>query len=255
MWHLTLAYLLKGALPQAEAVLSAGIPHEHVPRNLPERQMAWAWGEVALANEEPEEALHAAERLLATVPGERTTQPIPRLLYLKGKALIELKREHEAVQVFEEARRGALERSARPLLWQVHAALGRVYNHLGQNEQAKLAWSAAHTTIRSLAATIDDAYLRDHFLRVALRSLPRESRLLARQAEAETFAGLTERERTVASLIALGHVNREIAEALVVSERTVEAHVSNILSKLGFTSRRQIAAWAIEKGLQKTHHK
>ena len=247
--YLALAYLLKGAVPQAEAVLTASFPREHVPRNWPERQMAWAWGEVALANEEPEAALHVAERLLATVPGESSTQPIPRLLYLKGKALIALSRDHEAVQVFEEAKRGALERSARPLLWHIHAALGRVYHHLGQKEQAKQAWSAAHTTIGSLAATIDDAYLRDHFLRVAQRSLPRESRLLARQAEAESFAGLTERERTVASLVAQGHVNREIAAALVVSDRTVEAHVSNILSKLGFTSRRQIAAWAIERGL------
>ncbi len=252
--YLAMSYLLKGALPQAEAVLVAGISREHIPRNVPERLMGWAWGEVDLANAEPEAALRLAERLMATVPGQTSRQPNPRLLYLKGKALLALQREHEALQVFEEAKRGALERSARPLLWPIHAALGRLYHHLGQKEQAKLAWSAAHNTIGSLAATIDDAYLRDHFLRVTLRSLPRESRLLARQAEAETFAGLTERERTVASLIVQGHVNREIAAALVVSERTVEAHVSNILSKLGFTSRRQIAAWAIEKGWQKTQH-
>jgi len=37
----------------------------------------------------------------------------------------------------------------------------------------------------------------------------------------------------------------------VVSERTAEGHVSNILGKLGFTSRAQIAAWVIEKGLAK----
>ena len=43
--------------------------------------------------------------------------------------------------------------------------------------------------------------------------------------------------------------NREIAEALVLSERTVEGHVGNILNKLGFTSRAQIAAWAVQKGL------
>lgn len=252
--YLALAFLLKGALPQAEAVLTAGIPREHVARDWPERLMVWAWGEVALANEEPEAALRLAERLLTTVPGEMSLQPLPRLLYLKGKALIALQREHDAVQVLEEARRGALERSARSLLWQVQAALGRAYQRLGQKEHAKLAWSAAHTTIESLATSIDDAYLRDHFLRVARRSVPQESRRLVRQAEARTFAGLTKRERTVAGLIAQGHVNREIAEALVVSERTVEAHVSNILSKLGFTSRRQIAAWAVEKGWRKTQH-
>jgi DNA-binding NarL/FixJ family response regulator len=55
--------------------------------------------------------------------------------------------------------------------------------------------------------------------------------------------GLSSREREVAEQVALGRSNREIAEALVVGERTVETHVSNILSKLGLSSRRQIAAW------------
>jgi non-specific serine/threonine protein kinase len=53
----------------------------------------------------------------------------------------------------------------------------------------------------------------------------------------------------VAALIAQGKSNREIAEALVVGERTIETHVENILSKLGFDSRTQIAAWAVQKRL------
>jgi predicted ATPase/DNA-binding CsgD family transcriptional regulator len=57
---------------------------------------------------------------------------------------------------------------------------------------------------------------------------------------------LTPRERQTARLIARGMSNREIAEALVVSQRTAEAHVEHILSKLGFNSRAQIAAWAVE---------
>jgi DNA-binding NarL/FixJ family response regulator len=65
----------------------------------------------------------------------------------------------------------------------------------------------------------------------------------------QAFGGLTIREREVAVLIAQGKSNREIADTLVVSERTVETHISSILSKLGFTSRTQIATWAIEKGL------
>ena len=69
------------------------------------------------------------------------------------------------------------------------------------------------------------------------------------RAAKHTFGGLTEREREVVTLIAQSKSNREIADALVVSERTVETHVSNVLFKLGFTSRIQIAAWVIEKGL------
>jgi len=62
---------------------------------------------------------------------------------------------------------------------------------------------------------------------------------------------LTTREREVAALIAQGKSNGEIAVEVVVSKRTVEKHISNILSKLGFTTRAQIVRWAIEIGLAK----
>jgi predicted ATPase/DNA-binding CsgD family transcriptional regulator len=55
---------------------------------------------------------------------------------------------------------------------------------------------------------------------------------------------LTPRERQVAALIASGHSNRAIAEELVISPATAARHVANILAKLGFSSRTQIAAWA-----------
>jgi predicted ATPase/DNA-binding CsgD family transcriptional regulator len=61
--------------------------------------------------------------------------------------------------------------------------------------------------------------------------------------------GLTKREREVAALVAQGKSNREIAQTLVLSEYTIASHVSNILSKLEFSSRTQIVSWAIEKGL------
>jgi DNA-binding NarL/FixJ family response regulator len=53
------------------------------------------------------------------------------------------------------------------------------------------------------------------------------------------------RESEVASLIALAMSNRQIAERLVLSERTVEAHVRTILAKLGYSTRTEIAAWAL----------
>jgi predicted ATPase/DNA-binding NarL/FixJ family response regulator len=60
---------------------------------------------------------------------------------------------------------------------------------------------------------------------------------------------LTQREREVARLIARGLTDRQIAEKLVVSPRTTHAHVRNILGKLGFISRVQIATWAVESDL------
>jgi non-specific serine/threonine protein kinase len=60
---------------------------------------------------------------------------------------------------------------------------------------------------------------------------------------------LSRREGEVAELIARGLTNRQIAERLVISERTADNHVANILSKLSFSTRAQIAAWTIERGL------
>ncbi len=65
-------------------------------------------------------------------------------------------------------------------------------------------------------------------------------------AERETDA-LSPRERQVASLVARGLTNREIAAELVIAERTADTQVSNVLSKLGLRTRAQIAAWATEQ--------
>jgi DNA-binding CsgD family transcriptional regulator len=62
-------------------------------------------------------------------------------------------------------------------------------------------------------------------------------------------AALTAREREVASLIACGLSNRDIAAALVITEMTTEVHVKHILAKLGFRSRSQVAVWATHHGL------
>ncbi|MEU5877243.1 response regulator transcription factor [Spirillospora sp. NPDC047279] len=63
------------------------------------------------------------------------------------------------------------------------------------------------------------------------------------------LAALTEREREVLVQIALGRSNREIGRALVVSEKTVKTHVSNLLMKLGVQDRTQAALYAVRHGL------
>jgi non-specific serine/threonine protein kinase len=65
--------------------------------------------------------------------------------------------------------------------------------------------------------------------------------------ETQSFAPLTRREREVAVLIARGQSNRQIAEELVIAERTVANHVENIFNKLGFRSRTQVATWITER--------
>jgi non-specific serine/threonine protein kinase len=58
---------------------------------------------------------------------------------------------------------------------------------------------------------------------------------------------LTPREWQVATLVAQGLSNRQIATKLVISQRTAEGHVEHVLTKLGFTSRTQIATWVISQ--------
>jgi DNA-binding CsgD family transcriptional regulator len=65
----------------------------------------------------------------------------------------------------------------------------------------------------------------------------------------DRHSGLTARERDVAALIGHGLSNAEIADRLVISERTVESHTAHIYAKLNCTSRSQITAWAIARGL------
>jgi DNA-binding NarL/FixJ family response regulator len=68
-------------------------------------------------------------------------------------------------------------------------------------------------------------------------------------AKAQTVDALTEREREVLVLVARGLSNRQIADSLVISERTARTHVSNILGKLGVASRTQAALLAIREGI------
>ncbi len=275
------AYVLKHDLLAAQATLQAVMPREQHPRAQAERQVALVWGELALAQGESDVALRMAEHLLASVPGSvpgQPVQPIPHLLKLKGEALLALASNEasprrgtlpsrqgilhvkslqapshldEAVVALEDARRGAVARNERPVLWTIYRALGQAYQLLQREEQADQARTAGRQLIEELAMTIDNASLQDQFKRAALDSFPQEKPLPQREAAKQAFGGLTAREREVAALIAQGKTSREIADLLVISERTAEVHVSNILGKLGFTSRAQIAAWVVERGLAK----
>ncbi|MDR7554133.1 MAG: LuxR C-terminal-related transcriptional regulator [Armatimonadota bacterium] len=72
----------------------------------------------------------------------------------------------------------------------------------------------------------------------------------APQARPARAGSLTPRELEVAGLVALGLSNREIARRLFISENTAATHVQHILGKLEFSSRAQIATWAVEQGLK-----
>ncbi|MEM8602399.1 MAG: response regulator transcription factor [Cyanobacteria bacterium P01_H01_bin.121] len=71
----------------------------------------------------------------------------------------------------------------------------------------------------------------------------------AADSPANVEAELTPTERKVVQFVARGMANREIAEQLNVSQRTIESHVSNMLGKTGLHNRTELARWAIENSI------
>ena len=105
--------------------------------------------------------------------------------------------------------------------------IGRACRELGDEDAAELELDAAASAYRELGAEQD------------------RSRL----GPPSTPAGLTERELQVLRRVAAGETNRAIAAALVLSDRTVDRHVSNIFAKLGVSSRTAATAFAYEHRL------
>lgn len=124
------------------------------------------------------------------------------------------------------------------------AATRMEYEHYLARARASLtdtAYQAEQAAGRTFSLEQAVAYAQDVALKAA-----------AAQKARKKLDELTAREREVAALIAHGKSNGEIAAELVVSKRTVETHVSNILSKLGATNRARIVRWGVETGLAKS---
>jgi DNA-binding NarL/FixJ family response regulator len=82
-----------------------------------------------------------------------------------------------------------------------------------------------------------------------VRAIVREHLERARRGESARIDPLTARELEIVKLIAEGHSNDEIAEALVISKKTVGSHRANILRKLGMHDRVHLTRYAIRRGL------
>ncbi|HLZ63026.1 MAG TPA: tetratricopeptide repeat protein, partial [Ktedonosporobacter sp.] len=236
-------------LEQAEKVLHAALDPDTPAETMTQRMIWCARVELALAQGQATRALEIIDQLIACDAKVAERQSSLRVLKLRGEVLVMLQRPVEAEAAFEVAQTIARERGVRPLQWRICIAQGNLYHAQGRNTAAEEAFATTRALIEELAATVTDEPLRDQFLQQATAMLPYNRPRSPRQAIKQATGGLTAREREVAALIAQGKYNREIADMLVVSERTIETHVSNIMFKLSFTSRRQIASWASERGL------
>jgi len=131
-------------------------------------------------------------------------------------------------------------RGPRGLLWRISAAHAILEKRAGHADRATFA--RARRELDTLLACLPDARLRDIVLQT-----PQAQALTAAPERTTEPDQLTRRERQIVEQIAQGKSNREIADALFIAEKTVESHVTNSLSKLGFHSRAQLAVWSSEQ--------
>jgi DNA-binding CsgD family transcriptional regulator len=222
---LALLRLAQGRRDAAAAAISRAVGEAADP--LVRTRLLPAQVEIMLATADVEEAARASDeldalaesmpsRLLAATAAHaagtvRLAEDDPRAALIAARGAAEVWQELDAP--YECAR-------ARELI-------GLACRALGDEDSAALELAAAREAFARLGATVD----------------------VARLEGAGAGHGLSPRELQVLTLVAAGATNKEIAAELVLSERTVERHVSNIFAKLSLSTRAAATAFAYEHGL------
>lgn len=241
--YLASTQVQQGRLNEAEHTLAQQWRSDMPMSTKGQRQLWCTWAELSLARRQSQEAREIVERLIASDPHTPThgEQAIPRLVQLHGQALASLKEFARAEAILMAGQQVAtLAPSQR---WRLYLTLGNVYRRRKQQLEANQAYTSARLIVEDIATRISDPHLRQSFVTQTSSLFPAPTAI---QAAKRSSGGLTSKERTVASLVAQGKSNKEIADTMVVSYRTVETHISNILSKLHLISRAQLAVWVRE---------
>jgi DNA-binding NarL/FixJ family response regulator len=178
--------------------------------------------EIALAAGRLDDAASVASELEATAATYATSGLEAMAASARGAVLLAEGRAEEALPVLRDACRRWQELGAAYDAARTCVQLADAYRAFGDQ-------ASAASEVRRAEATY--------------------ARLGAHQAEPAMPDGLTRREREVLTLVAEGASNREIGDALYISDRTVARHLTNIFSKIGVASRTKAARYAIDRGL------
>ena len=178
--------------------------------------------EIALAAGQLEEAGHAESELAATAAKYGTSGLEAMAATARGALLVAEDRAEEALPVLRDAYRRWVDLGAEYDAAGTCRRLAEAYRVLGDAASASEEESRAEEAYRRLGAA---------------------------QLYPEPPNGLTGRERQVLALVAEGRSNREIGEELLISDRTVARHLTNIFHKIDVTNRTEAARYAVQNGI------
>lgn len=228
---LALLRLAQGRLAAAAASTEAALASVGDDR-LARFPLRAAQVEIALAGDDLAVAQRASDELTATAATYRSPGLEAAARHARGA--VELAEGHaaEALPILRDACRRWQRLDAPYDAARARVLLARAYDLLGDADVAELEAAAARAVFERLGAAPDLGSLD------RLRTPP------------GLPGGLTAREAEVLACVATGRTNREVAAELVLSEKTVARHLSNIFNKLGLSSRTEAAAYAFEHGLR-----
>ena len=232
---LALVRLAEGYPDKARAMLDIGLA-ARTGQLLTRARLLPALVEVTLQAGDIDAARKAADELASTAASFGGEALHAASLQATGAVLISEARWVEGLPVLREACRIWQEVDAPYDAARVRLLLAQAYTALSDTDGAARALHAAAEVFDRLDAKLD-------------------ARKLARLRHVPSLPdGLTAREAEVLALVAAGRSNREIAEALVISHKTVARHLSNIFVKCGLSTRAAATAYAFEHHLISPHH-
>ncbi len=246
---------LQAAKDNVERAIADGPPARQAEALAALAEVAEIVGDRDLAGDAAQQALLAATGLAGSISWDiRAELVLARLAFAAQDANLALGHVSAAS--------GRLAQRDLPLVSlqiAVGFARGQALLAAGFDDDAQEALSSAHASVMRIAGRISDPSLRSSYLS---RSSPARDVMLAAErigaiasdpVAVERTASpsdlLTRRELEILGLVAAGLPNREIADRLFISEKTVARHLTNIFTKLDVESRTQAAAWAFRQGI------
>ncbi|NED95172.1 helix-turn-helix transcriptional regulator [Phytoactinopolyspora alkaliphila] len=227
---LALLHLAEGRVEAAASSIRSALIAETLNRPVRARLCA-AQVEIALAADDVDTACKADAELTEIASAYGSSGLLALAFFVHGLVALKDGGAAEALPILRDACRRWRELDAPYECARVRAVLAQVYDELGDTDAAEAERRVAEATFVRLGAVLDTRALS---IRKGGAALP---------------DGLTAREAEVLGLAARGKSNRQIATSLVLSEKTVARHLSNIFTKINVSSRTEAAAYAFQHRL------